>query len=166
MDTLRTMSLIAATITMGMMAGFFATFAYSVMLGLSRADDRTFVTAMQRINEVIPNGWFAIGFIGAVAFTVLAAALHAGSGQWALLPWIGAALVLYVAVLLITFLINIPLNNALASAGVPDQAVDLAAVRQSFETRWVSWNVARAVASTAAFGALTWALVLHGRLTD
>jgi uncharacterized membrane protein len=43
---------------------------------------------------------------------------------------------------------------------------DLAAVRDQFnETKWVRWNVVRAVASTAAFGSLAWALVLHGRTT-
>lgn len=42
---------------------------------------------------------------------------------------------------------------------------DLAAVRERFhEARWVRWNLARAVASTAAFGCLAWALVLHGRI--
>jgi uncharacterized membrane protein len=165
MHGLRTATLIAATVTVGMMAGLFATFSYAIMPGLGRADDRTFVTAMQRINEAILNGWFAVNFIGAIVFAVLAAALNAGSGQRAVLPWIGAAVVLYAAVLVITFALNVPLNDRLASAGVLEQATDLAAVRQRFEAQWVRWNIVRAVASTGAFGALIWALVSHGRLT-
>ena len=43
-------------------------------------------------------------------------------------------------------------------------AADLAAVRERFEARWVHWNIARAVTSTAAVGFLAWALVLHGAL--
>lgn len=79
-----------------------------------------------------------------------------------MLPWIVAALVLYVLTLVITMAINVPLNNELAAAGAPDRIADLAAVREHFEAKWVRWNVARAVASTAAFGCLTWALVLQG----
>ena len=41
------------------------------------------------------------------------------------------------------------------------------AVRERFdETKWVRWNLVRAVATTVAFGCLTWALVLHGRMTQ
>jgi uncharacterized membrane protein len=57
----------------------------------------------------------------------------------------------------------VPLNNELAAAGDPDHIADLAGVRERFEASWVRWNIARAVASTAAFGCLIWALVLHGR---
>lgn len=35
--------------------------------------------------------------------------------------------------------------------------VDLAAVRQHFETTWVRWNLVRAVAATGSFGCLAWA---------
>jgi Anthrone oxygenase len=58
------------------------------------------------------------------------------------------------------------LNDDLKAAGDPDRIADLAAVRDAFhETRWVAWNIVRAVATTAAFVCLTWALVLHGRVT-
>jgi uncharacterized membrane protein len=58
---------------------------------------------------------------------------------------------------------NVPLNNELAAAGDPDHIADLAAVRERFEASWVRWNIARAVTSSAAFGCLIRALVLHGR---
>ena len=65
-----------ATVTMGLMAGLFSAFAYSVMPGLGQTDGRTFVDAMQRINVAILNGWFFIIFIGAMVFTALAGVLH------------------------------------------------------------------------------------------
>ena len=46
MELLRTGALIAATVAMALLAGLFYTFAMSVMVGLRRTDDRTFVTAM------------------------------------------------------------------------------------------------------------------------
>lgn len=156
-------ALAAATLTTGLMAGLYYAYAISVMLGLSRTDDRTFVSAMQQINVAILNPWFFVSFFGALVFTALAGVLHL-PGDWrAVLPWIVAALVLYVATLVITIGFNVPLNNELAAAGDADRIANLAAVRERFEASWVRWNIARAVASTAAFGCLTWALVLHGR---
>ena len=149
MNLSRGVTLIAATIAMGLVAGLFYAYACSVMIGLGRSSDRTFVEAMQRINVAILNGWFAASFGGAVVLTALAAALH----------------LLYAAALVITFAVSVPLNDQLAAAGEPDRIADLAAVRERFEARWVAWNVARMLTSTAAFGCLTWALVLHGRAT-
>jgi uncharacterized membrane protein len=158
-------ALVAATIAMGLASGLFYTFACSVMIGLGQADDRTFVEAMQRINVAILNLWFAAGFGGAFVLTVIAAALSLRADGRPTLPWIVAALILYVGTLAITFFINVPLNDQLAAAGEPDHIADLGAVRQRFEGRWVRWNIVRALTATAAFGCLTWALVLHGRGT-
>lgn len=153
-ELLRGAILVAATISMGLMAGLFYAFAISVMPGLGRTDDRTFVGAMQQINEAILNGWFAVVFAGSALLTLVAVLLHLGHPG---LPWIVAALVLYGAALAITFTINVPLNNALAAAGELDRIADLAAVREHFEVRWVRWNVVRGVACTIAFGCLAWA---------
>jgi uncharacterized membrane protein len=158
-------TLIAATITMGLSAGLFYAFSISVMLGLRRTDDRTFVDVMQRINVAILNGWFAIGFVGALVFTAATAILNGVGDARPALPWIVAALVLYGLTLAITFTVNVPLNNELDAAGEPDRIVDIVATRDRFEARWVRWNVVRAVTSTAALALLTWALVLHGRAT-
>ncbi|MEV4812620.1 anthrone oxygenase family protein [Micromonospora avicenniae] len=164
MTILRTLSLLAATVTMGLMAGLFTAFAYSVMPGLLRADARTLVLAMQRINEAILNGWFFACFFGALLFTGAAAALHASADWTAVLPWIVAALVLYLVALVVTMAVNVPLNNALAQAGDPDRLADVAAVRDRFAPAWIRWNLLRAVASVAGFALLSWALVVHGRI--
>ncbi|MFD6563810.1 DUF1772 domain-containing protein [Micromonospora profundi] len=164
MGFLRTASLLAATLTTGLTAGLFTAFAYAVMPGLRRTDDRTLVLAMQRINESILNGWFAICFGGALLFTLLAAALHLDAGHRAVLPWIVAGLLAYLVVLGLTAVVNVPLNNVLAQAGDVDRVADPAALRERFETPWVRANVVRAVASTGAFGLLAWALVEVGRL--
>jgi uncharacterized membrane protein len=151
-----TAALVAATITNGLTAGLFATYSHAVIPGLGRTDDRTFVAAMQQTNAAILNGWFGICFAGSLVFAAVAVLLHLGRPG---LPWIMAGLVLYVVVLVITFRVNVPLNEALAVAGsaTPDAA---AAARAAFEDTWVRWNVVRAVCSTAAFGCLVGALVV------
>jgi uncharacterized membrane protein len=88
---------------------------------------------------------------------------HYGAAPRPGLPWILAAFVLYLATVVITLAVNVPLNNALKGAGDPDRIADLAAVRRRFnEPRWAAWNLARTLMSTAAFGCLAWALVLYG----
>jgi uncharacterized membrane protein len=72
-----------------------------------------------------------------------------------------AGLVLYVLVLIITFGINVPLNDALEASG----GSNVAAAREHFEAAWIRWNTARTVLSASAFGCVAWALVLYGRLT-
>jgi uncharacterized membrane protein len=105
---LRTLSLFAATISMGLVAGVFALYAHTIMPGLRRTDDRTFVGAFQSIDRVTLNPWFlGSGFLGALGLTVLAAIALLGEPA---LPWIGTALVLYLVTVVITVVLNVPLN--------------------------------------------------------
>jgi uncharacterized membrane protein len=155
MDTLRDTALIAATLTTGLVAGLFYSYACSVMPALRGADDRTFVITMQRVNIAIVNGWFLAAFLGAALLGVLAAALHFGRAGFG---WVVAGAVLHLATIGITATVNIPLNDALDAAGHPDRAADLAAVREHFESTWVRWNLVRALTSTAGFVCLVLAL--------
>jgi uncharacterized membrane protein len=162
MELLRAVALVLATMSMGMMAGVFAIYSHTVMPGLRRTDDRTFVGAFQALDRAIYNPWFMVGgFMGALVLTLAAAALHIRVAS--VLPWTLAALVLYVVVFVITIRINVPRNDAIKAAGEPDGIADLAAVRQRFdEALWLRWNHVRTVLTTAAFASLAWALVEHG----
>ncbi len=164
MEIARIATLIIATLMMGMMAGVFAIYANAIMPGLRRTDDRTFVGAFQSIDTAIINPLFLMTFFGALVFTGISAALHLSNDFRSGLPWIVVALALFLAVVVITLVVNVPLNDAIKATGAPDELGDLAAVREQFnEPRWVGWNLFRAVATTAAFGCLAWALVLLGR---
>jgi uncharacterized membrane protein len=159
---LQGVALVAATMTTGLMAGVFGLYAHALMPGLRTTDDRTFVGAFQAIDRAIINPLFMLWFFGALAFAGVAAALLGGEGS--VLPWVAGALVLYLAVVVITMAVHVPLNDAIKAAGDPDRISDLAAVRERFhEARWVGWNVVRAILSTAALGSLAWALVQYGR---
>lgn len=163
METARLASLIAATVSMGLVSGLFYGFAVSVMPGLKRTDDRTVIEVMQRINVAILNGWFVLGYIGAFLFTALALALHIPSDGREVLPPLIAALVCYVVSMGVTNKVNIPLNNVLEKAGPVARISDPAAVRRAFEGPWARANVWRTLLCTASVGFLAWALVLHGR---
>ena len=50
-DLLRAITLMGGTVTMGLAAGVFALFAHTIMPGLHKTDDRTFVGAFQAIDR-------------------------------------------------------------------------------------------------------------------
>ncbi|WP_084523235.1 anthrone oxygenase family protein [Nocardia inohanensis] len=162
MFALRMASLVAATLSTGLIAGVFYAYATSVMGALHQSDDRTFIDVMQKINVVIINPWFMIGFMGTVGFGILAAALHLGKDVRTVLVWLAVALVLNIIAFGVTSGLNVPLNDQLAAAGDVGQIGDLAAVRAQFEDSWVRWNVLRAILHTLAFLVLTGALFVAG----
>lgn len=158
---LSTATLIGATMTMGLTAGVFALYAHTIMPGLRKTDDRTFVGAFQHIDRAIINPWFMVTAFGG-ALVLTAAAAIANRGTAALAP-IAAALVLYLIAVVVTVAVNVQANDAIKAAGDPAH-IDVARVRATFdEARWAAWNLVRTVATTGAFGLLTWALVLCGR---
>ncbi|MFD0277615.1 DUF1772 domain-containing protein [Kitasatospora sp. NPDC127111] len=157
--------LAVATVAMGLMAGLFFAFDVSVMPGLAKGDDRTYVTAMQNINKAIENGVFFLVFAGAFAVTGVAAHLQYRAGRRSAAFWAGAATLLYVAALIVTMAVNIPLNNELARAGDPARIQDFAAVRDRFESTWVATNMLRTALCTAGLAALVRALLAHARAT-
>jgi uncharacterized membrane protein len=159
MNTIRALSLLAATLTMGLATGAFALYAHTIMPGLKKTDDRTFVAAFQHMDRAIINPWFMLtAFFGALAFTAAAVALNLGRDA---LPWAALALGLYAVAVVITFAVNVPLNDAIKAAG---ETVDAGAVRAAFhEGRWAAFNLIRTLLSAGAFAALAWALVVHGQ---
>lgn len=147
--------LVAATVTSGLLAGLFYAYSVSVMRGLARTADGTFVESMRQINVAILNGWFALGFAGAPLLTALALVVHLDGAE---LAWIALALVSALFTLAVTLTVNVPLNDELASVDEGDPGV----ARGRFEGRWVRWNLARTISSTTAFGCLVLALASNG----
>jgi uncharacterized membrane protein len=159
-------TLLAATVTTGLTAGVFGDWAHTVMPGLGNTDDRTFVGAFQALDRAILNPPFMLVFMGALVLTGVAAILHLRGDHRPVLRWVAVAFGLYLAALVITMAIHEPLNAVIRAAGDPDLIAGPAAVRDAFhEARWVAWHTVRTIATTAAFGCLAWALVLHGRAT-
>ena len=161
MSGLRVASLMAATMTTGLVAGVYAIYSNAFMPGLATTDDRTFVAAFQAVDRAILNPLFlGLGFLGAALFTLLAGLL--GLKEKAL-PWIAVAFVLYVISMIVTMAVNVPMNDALKAAGDP-ATIDVAAARAAFdETKWQAFNLVRTVLATVSFGFLGWALFLTGR---
>jgi uncharacterized membrane protein len=153
----------AAVMAMGLLAGLYFFSAIAVMPALTAADDRTLVDAMQQMIDKIENPAFFLILLGAPVLAAVALVQARRSGSPKTAGWIVTGLVLYTVMVIVTFAIHIPLNYDLRDVGDPDRIENLAAVRDDFVTPWVAWDLVRTLATIAAFGCLTWALVLRGR---
>ena len=156
----------AAVIAMGLLAGLFYGSSIAVMPALTAADDRTLVDAMQHMIVEIENPAFFLTFLGAPALAAIALFQARRAGSARVGGWIVAGLAFYTVMVVVTVAVHFPLNDDLIKAGDPDRIENLAAVRDDFVTPWVAWDIVRTLATTAAFGCLTWALVLRGRIAQ
>jgi uncharacterized membrane protein len=155
--------IVAGLLASALSAGFFYTYSISVMPGLAAADPSSAIRAMQGINAVIRTPVFA--FFGALVF-LLAASLAAWIGrerQVAVLALLSATLY-GLGVFAVTVLVNVPLNETLASAN-PDSDT-AASIWASYYGPWTAWNHVRSICATLAFGLCAAAAVAHFRKTS
>jgi uncharacterized membrane protein len=165
-DTLRTGTLVLATMATGLTAGVFVDWSNTIMPGLGDVDDRAFVATFQSLDAAITNPLFlGVEFTGGLVLTGAAAALHLRPEHRTVLLLLGAALLATVVSWGVTFAVNEPLNEKLRSVGTLESDADFAAARAVLdEARWTAWNTVRAVTSTVALGCLAGALAARRRL--
>lgn len=159
-----TLVLALATISTALVAGVFYGYSVSVNLAFARLPDAAYIAAMQAINEVIVNPFFAASFFGAPVFLSSAAVLHAHrsfSRRFVLLA--GASVIYLVGGLGVTVGGNIPLNETLArfhlATASPEQ---IATARLRFAAPWNKWHTVRTLASTAALTLVVCACLSSG----
>ncbi len=159
-------SLGLATFLVGLSAGFFFTYQYSVLLGLAEVGDGTYIETFQAINATIRNPAFGVVFFGSVPAVALAIATNWSTMTGWRRMLLAAALPLYLAVVAVTFAGNVPLNEELAefdnSATGQVASAEAATVRADFEGDWNRLNLIRTGAVVAAFGALAASAVASG----
>jgi uncharacterized membrane protein len=150
----RLVTLTLAILTTGLISGFFYAYACSVTLGLALLPDEQYVEAMQAINATVRNGLFAVSFFGAVFSLLLALAAHAPRPRSRRFVLIALAALAYIGGgFVVTFLVNVPMNEELARVDDLGPAA-LAQVRAGYEGPWNFWNGVRTVFSSLAFLAL------------
>jgi uncharacterized membrane protein len=143
------LTLIAATLLCALVAGFVFAFAAVVMPGLGTLDHGNFLRAFRAIDRVIQNNQpvFLLVWIGSVVVLLASAVLGFGQldGTGRVLM-VAAVLVYLFGVQLPTVAVNVPLNNTVQTLridGMDETAIG--AARQTFESRWIYWNVVRTV---------------------
>ncbi|HEV2507529.1 MAG TPA: anthrone oxygenase family protein [Mesorhizobium sp.] len=176
MDTIqenRTLTIVAlglsgvALLLAGAIAGFFYAYASSVMRGLDAVPPAHAIVAMQGINAMVRNAVFAPAFFGTPIAATLAGAALLGAGRRAAgLAMLAAAASYLLGAFLPTFAINVPMNEALAIAAVPDDAAEAARYWRAYSVDWTWWNTLRTAFSLLCLALVGFALFLAGRSTN
>ena len=161
LTAVRRLTLVAATIATGLAAGFFYAYHVSVTRGHALIGDHAYVEAMQAINATVRNVEFALGFFGALILGVAALALRAGRWRSPTTWLLAAGVGLYLAAVLVTMTVNVPMNEDLARVAL--SGTDLAAVRAGYEPVWNRANALRTGLSVAAFALLVGAVASDRR---
>ncbi|MBY5840150.1 DUF1772 domain-containing protein [Rhizobium leguminosarum] len=142
---------VTSVVFSGAIFGFFYAWVCSTMWGLDRADPRVAIAAMQAMNASVRNAVFFPTFFLTPAVLGLTAAATHFSGRGAAAFWFCAAAAIYLVFgLMLTLMVNVPMNEALAATAVPG---DIAAARdiwRDYSQRWQVWNQVRALASGIA----------------
>jgi len=149
-----------AVLTTGLVAGIVLAYSNSVMPGLRKSDDRTFVLSIKHMTSSVANPIFLVISNGALLAQIAFVVLAVVSQQFSQIILGSVALVFYVATLLITFLGNLPLNKAIISAELPESDSGWNKLRVQFESRWTSLNHLRTLTCILSVSALLVALLI------
>jgi uncharacterized membrane protein len=152
-------SLVAAAIGSGLVAGIFFAFSTFIMTAFSRIPAEQGIAAMNSINVTIVRSPFMALFVPTailcLVISVLALINWRGGASGLMLA--GAALYL-LASFVSTIVFNVPMNNALEKvSGNGPQAAEL---WTTYLRDWTWWNHVRTVASLLASVAFVRALML------
>lgn len=131
--------------------GFFYAWVCSTMWGLDAADPRVAIEAMQAMNASVRNAVFAPAFFGTSILLLITTLSLRMADQPAASLWFGIAtlLVAFLGVVL-TMVINVPMNEALAEVSVPDDIDAAREIWMDYSPRWQFWNQMRTLATGVA----------------
>jgi uncharacterized membrane protein len=149
----------------GAIFGFFYAWVCSTMWGLDAANPQVAIEAMQAMNASVRNAVFAPAFFGTpVALLVAAALAHAGRLKLAALAFTAAGLVYLLGGIIVTLMVNVPMNEALAAIGVPETTAEAERIWQGYSAPWQFWNAIRAIACGATLALTGYAILsMRGR---
>ena len=160
MDRLLFPVTLGAILGCALIAGLFFVFSVAIMKAFSVLPPEKGIAAMQSINTNILNPLFLTVFMGTVVVCLAAlvfAILHWREPGSAYL--LAGAILYLVGAFLVTAIVNVPMNNALAT--VKPDSPEAVSVWNRYLTNWTAWNHVRTVAS--ALATLSFALALYHR---
>ncbi len=142
-----------AVLAAALNAGLFFIFSVCIMTALARLPPAEGAAAMNAIDAVIQNPWFFSAFFGAAFLSLVLAVLGFLLGGAGGAMAATGGIVFLLAVLGVTIVFNVPLNDALAAA--PAGSAEQAALWQRYLDVWTMWNHVRTLGSLVAVGLFT-----------
>ncbi|TWV94353.1 DUF1772 domain-containing protein [Chitinophaga pinensis] len=144
--------MILTAVTTALISGLFYAWSCSVIPGLARVSDSTYLEAMQQMNRAILNPVFFLSFMGTVLLLPLCTYLQYGPVLSPLFWLLLLASIVYLGGTFgVTMFGNVPLNNMLDAFNLSAASVtDLADMRIKFEQPWIYLHTIRTIANVIA----------------
>ncbi len=135
-------------LSIGAIFGFFYAWVCSTMWGLDATDPRTAIAAMQAMNASVRNGVFFPAFFMTPFILGATAILAAQEAERKSAILFGLAAILYFGgAFLVTAMVNVPMNEALAEVSIPTDLDAARSIWQGYSANWQVWNVLRTIVS-------------------
>jgi uncharacterized membrane protein len=144
-------TLFTAVLLTGLSAGFFYTWAVSVIPGTKKITTPAYLETMQSINREILNPWFFAIFFGCLIILVASTILQHQTKPtfWLLLS---SSLIYAIGTFGVTAFGNVPLNDALEAVDLNTlDSVQLADFRGHYEVEWNRLHMIRTVSALVSF---------------
>ncbi len=148
---MKSLTLYGAITLTGLSAGLFYAWAVSVIPGILKVNDITYLQTMQAINRAILNPAFYLVFFGSLVLLALATICQyrAGATFWIILV---AAVLYLMGTFGVTAFGNVPLNDQLDVLDLTElSTTKLKVFRKHYETKWNRLHMIRTVFSVASF---------------
>ncbi len=142
---------ITAILFHGAIFGFFYAWVCSTMWGLDTAAPETAIAAMQAMNGSVRNGVFAPAFFATPLVSLLTAGLCLGTASKRAALYFALAAVTYLlGGLILTMLVNVPMNENLAAIQLPLSTSAASQIWAEYSGEWQFWNQIRTAFSAIA----------------
>lgn len=146
-----TILVIAALLT-GLSAGLCFTWSNAVTTGLSKLDNLNYLQAFQQMNRTIINPTFMVVFFGPFIAQTASIFLLKNTSNTIFYIILGAALLYFSGLVLVTIFGNVPINELLDKTNLAEaNTTQLQHLRNLFEVKWNQFHFVRTVTSCIAF---------------
>lgn len=132
----------------GAIFGFFYAWICSTMWGLDASDPKIAIAAMQAMNASVRNGVFAPAFFGTAPIMIITGIIaFSCKRKTAAMMFIAAGIIYFIGGNILTFNVNVQMNEALALVTIPEATEEARIVWQDYSPKWQFWNQTRTIAS-------------------
>lgn len=132
-----TLALILCT---GALFGFFYTMSISIMPGLDLTAPYSAILANQEIGHATQNYFFAVPMIGTPLLALIAAIYYLKQKRKNMVFLFIGTVVAWVCMLVVTLMLNVPLNQILDGLKITTEQTDLAQLWASYSIDWQVYN--------------------------